>query len=88
MTYDWYKIFNEGEFEALDLVSKSYTLDLEDIGEKTILVTKGNYLSILYEGIFLSADLNDKNPFAFDGHAIFRDSESGDVYLGIEVDEG
>lgn len=86
MIYDWYLIFNLDEFEALGLVSKSYTLDLEDIGEKTILVTKGNYISMLYEGVLLSVQMVDKNPFPFDGHAVYVDDDSN-VYLGIEVEE-
>lgn len=84
MIYDWYLIFNKAAFEATGLVSKAYTLDLEDIGEKTILVTQGNYISILYEGVLLSLDMIDENPFAFDGHAIYLDA-NGDVHLGIEV---
>lgn len=84
MTYDWYLIFNKAEFEALELPSKEYTLNLEDIGEKTILVTQGNFVSILYESVFLPLEMNTKNPFEFDGHAIYVD-DNDDVYLGVEV---
>lgn len=84
MIYDWYLIFNKAEFEALELPSKEYTLNLEDIGEKTILVTQGNFVSILYEGVFLPLEMNTKNPFEFDGHAIYVDNND-DVYLGVEV---
>lgn len=83
MTYTWYKIFNKTEFEALGLVSKAYTLNLEDLGEKTILVTKGNYISMVYEGVQLVLQLNSKNPFEFDGHACYLDTDTNDVYLGI-----
>lgn len=86
MIYNWFKIFNLTEFEALDLVSKNYHLDLEGLGEKDILVTKGNGVSILYEGIFLTVNLNAKNPFPFEGHAVYI-KENNDVYLGIEVEE-
>lgn len=86
MTYNWYKIFNLTEFEALDLPSRAYTSILEEIGERTILVTKGNKTSILYEGVFLPINNFDKNPFEFDGYAVYID-ENDDVYLGIEVDE-
>lgn len=87
MIYTWYKIFNLTAFNALDLVSKAYTLDLEDLGQKTILVTKGNLVSITYEGIFLSINLNGHNPFEFDGHAVYLHADTQDVYLGIAVDE-
>lgn len=82
MIYDRYKIFNLLEFEALELVSKTYNLVLEDVGEVGVLVTKGNLVSITYEGVFLSLNLNEKNPFEFEGFAIFID-ENDDVYLGI-----
>lgn len=83
MNYNWYKIFNLAAFTALGLVSQTYTLELEDLGQKDILVTKGNHVSMLYEGVYLTLEFNDQNPFAFDGHAIYLD-EAGDVWLGIE----
>lgn len=82
--YDWYKIFNHDEFLALDLVSKAYTLNLEDIGRKTILVTRGNYTSIIYDGVILSLNMNDKNPFTFESKAIYIDANK-DVFLGVAV---
>lgn len=83
--YNWYLIFNKTEFEALDLVSKVYRLDLEDIGEKDILVTKGVAIGMTYEGIFLSLELNEKNPFEFEDHAIYINDED-DVFLGVAVE--
>lgn len=90
MIFTWFKVFNLDEFEALDLVSKTYTLILEGLGQKEILVTKGELVSILYEGIFLPVNLNDINPFIKNGddedelaYAVYIDSNS-DVYLGIE----
>lgn len=85
MIYTWYKIFNKTEFEALDLVSKEYEVVLQDIGLKTILVTKNNLISILYEGIFLSINMNDHNPFEFEDHAVYL-HPSNDVYLGIKYE--
>lgn len=85
MIYNWYKIFNEDEFLALDLVSKAYTLNLEDIGQKTILVTRGNYASIVYEGEIYSVNMVDKNPFVIENRAIFIDDDSN-VYLGFLIE--
>lgn len=82
MTYFWYKIFNSVEFEALNLKSKAYTLVLSQIGTKEILVTKGISLGITYEGVFLSLNILDKNPFYFENLAIYRDSNN-DVFLGF-----
>lgn len=87
MIYDWYLIFNSNDFQAQGLVSKVYTLELENIGIKEVLVTSGNAFGITYEGVYLQLNLNAKNPFEFDGYAIFS-SNTGDVYLGIAVNEG
>ena len=84
--FDWYKIFNLTEFTALDLVSKNYSLVLSEIGQAEILVTKGNYTSMLYEGVFLPINLNNNNPFIFDDFAIYLDVPSQDVYLGVAVE--
>lgn len=86
MTYRIYKIFNLTEFMALDLVSKKYTFFLDEIGQKDILVTRGELVSILYEGIFLPLDLNGKNPFKFEDMAIYKDANN-DVFLGFLVNE-
>lgn len=86
MTYDWFNVFNKTEFEALDLVSKTYEVIFEGVGKKEILVTKGNYLSVLIDEIFLSVNLNDKNPFEFEDYAVYLD-EDNDVWIGIAVDE-
>lgn len=86
MTFGWYKLFNKTEFVGLDLVSRTLNLELEGIGEKDILITLGETLSITYEGVFLSCELNDKNPFVFEGHAVYLDANN-DVWLGIEIPE-
>lgn len=80
--YFVYRIFNTFDFEATGLVSRTYTLELEDIGERDILVTNGTMLSIVYEDILLTINLNEKNPFEFDSHMVYV-TETGDVYLGI-----
>ena len=82
MIYDWYRIFNLTEFNALNLVSKVYELNLEDLGIKEVMVTKGDSVGILYNGIFLTLNLNQKNPFEFDLQAIYIDSNN-DVFLGV-----
>jgi hypothetical protein len=45
-------------------------------------VTKGNRISLTYEGIFLTLGMNDDNPFEFEDHAVFID-DNLDVWLGI-----
>lgn len=86
MIYDWFLIFNLDAFNALDLTSKTYEMTLENIGPVEVLVTKGIGVSMLYNGVFLTVELNDKNPFEFENHAVFI-KENNDVYLGIAVEE-
>lgn len=80
----WFKIFNLVEFNATGLVSRSFTYNLTGKGIKTFLVTKGNLVSITHEGIMLSIGLNEKNPFEFEGHAIYLD-ENDDVFWGFPI---
>lgn len=86
MTYDWYKIFNKAEFESEGLVSKNYEVELEDIGIKDILVTKGNLLNVSFDENFMPLELNDKNPFEFDDVAVYLD-ENDDVWIGYLQEE-
>lgn len=86
MIYDWYKIFNLTEFEALDLISKKYQVVLKDIGAKEILVTKAGLVSMIYDDVFLSINLNNRNPFTFEERAVYVD-DNDDVWLGIAVED-
>lgn len=84
MIYDWYKVFNLTEFEATSLVSRTVSLILADIGQKTFLITKGNAVSLTVDGVMLALNLNTKNPFEFDDRAIYID-ENDDVFYGVLV---
>ncbi len=85
MIYRWYYIFNIAEFEALGLVSTVYTLVLDNnVGKKDFLVTKGQAIGITYADVFLSLNLNAKNPFEFEDYAI-QSHDNGNVFLGISV---
>lgn len=84
MGYTWFKIFNKTEFEAKDIPSESVTMFLVGKGQKTILITKGDSLSIVFDGVMLPIKFADKNPWADSGYAVFID-EAQDVYLGFEV---
>lgn len=86
MTYNWYKVFNKTEFEALGLVSAEYSIIFKNVGLKTIIVTKANYLSATLDDVFLPINLNDKNPFEFEDRAIYLD-ENDDVWVGIAVED-
>lgn len=86
MMWDWYKIINKAEFEALNIPSREVESVLEGIGLKTILVVKGAMVSLIYNGVMLSPGLNDKNPFVFDGYAAYL-KEDGYIYLGVPSED-
>jgi hypothetical protein len=86
MTYDVFKIINLDDFNASGLVSKKVSGFFAERGLKEVLVTKGNMINFLYEGIFLSLNLNEKNPFEFEDHAIFIDPNN-DLWLGIKSED-
>ena len=80
--FDWYRLFNHAEFLALDVPSREFDVVLGTLGQKTILATRGNLTSILYDGIFLSIDLNGRHPFRFGEFAVWLDVND-DVWLGV-----
>ena len=82
VNYTWYKIFNKDDFDALGLPSVEYTVIFEGIGEKTIVAFQGNRLSVLFDDIFLTVNLNSNNPFELDSRGVYIDANN-DVYVGI-----
>ncbi len=78
----WYKVINLTEFNATNLVSRTVSIPLGQLGTKDILVTKGNQVSLLYDGTFLSIDLNNINPFEMDNRLVYLD-DSNDIWLGL-----
>jgi hypothetical protein len=86
MIYDWYKTFNKTEFENTGLVSREYIYEFVGVGEKTILATRGENTSVLFDDVFMCINLNDTNPFEFEDRAVYVD-ENDDVWVGILSDE-
>lgn len=81
-SFGWFRLFNEAQFLALDLVSTMITVFIPGIGQAEIMVYRGNRTSIEYNGDFLSINGNGRNPFRIGERAIFLDP-NGDVWLGI-----
>lgn len=85
MGFTWYNLFKKQDFLDTELVSKKITVTLEGIGVKDVLITKGNEVSILYDGVFLPISFTEKNPYTKDGYAVFID-ENDIVWLGVEIE--
>lgn len=83
--FNFYKIVNKAEFEAEGLKSRNYTVILEGLGQKTVLVTKQMLFCLVYDGAVLPVNLDGApNPFEFEGYASYID-DAGDVWLGVPV---
>jgi hypothetical protein len=86
MTYNWYEVISIDDLNAEGTESVELEFYTYELGIVTILVTKGNYTSILYDGVFLSLDMNGKNPFIFENKGIFLGSDNI-IYFGIKVED-
>lgn len=84
--YDWYNVFSKTEFEATGLVARTYTFELEGVGQKDILVTKGNTVAMQYEDAFLPVSFLGRNPYEQGAYAVYIDSDQN-VYLGLYNEE-
>lgn len=84
MGFTWFKVFNKEEFEAKDVPSENVTMIFEGKGQKSFMITKGDSVSIVIDGVMLPVKFANKNPWSDSGFAVFLD-DAQDVYLGFEV---
>ena len=89
MNYQWFLIFNLTEFLATNLVSRTVKAVLEGIGQKDILITRGNEVSMIYEDVLLPIGFNTDNPYLREGedntYAVYKDA-SQNVWLGVATE--
>ncbi len=86
MAANWFNIFNKTEFLAESLVSRTLIVNLAGVGQATFEIFSGNYVSVLYDDVFLPVGFLDTNPYMRDGYAVYED-DAGDVWFGIEDEE-
>lgn len=86
MSASWYNIFNVAEFIDEELVSRTLVLTLPDRGEKTFEIFRGNYVSVLFDGVLLPIEFLDQNPYVNGEYAIYKD-EADEVWFGFQEDE-
>lgn len=82
MAVRWHKLFNQAEFEATGLTSRTLKVLLTNLGEVEIPIVRGNLTSIIYADTLLPVNFNDRNPFIKGNVAVTKDS-NGDVWLGV-----
>lgn len=86
MTYDWYNVINYQDFVDADIPSRVLKRYLTGIGQKDIMIVRGSMVGVVYEGVLLPVQFQGKNPFEFDGYAVYINEED-DILLGIAVEE-
>lgn len=84
MIYNWYKIFSLTEFLAEEITSRELILLLESIGRTTILISRGNLVSMTYNDVYLPVNFLENHTYIDSGVASYVDADNN-VWLGIEV---
>lgn len=84
MTVNWYNVGNKDEFLNKGIQQEEKTLDLEDLGEVSVVFLAGFTFSIIFNGEFLTPNLNGRNPFYRNETTSYID-ENGDVWVGYAV---
>lgn len=84
MIFDWYNIFSLDEFLETELTSRELVVLLETIGRTTLLISRGNVVSVTYQEVFLPINFLDVNPYIDSGLAVYIDGENN-VWIGFEV---
>lgn len=82
--YRWFKIFNRDEFLETGLVSRTFRLNLEGRGVEEFLVTRGDYVSIVFDGDIMPVEFANENPYRRGDKAVYV-NDSKDVYIGFEL---
>lgn len=87
MLFNWYLIFNLEELPE-EILSRTYRPNLAGFGIVDILVSRGELLTIYFEGVLLPIGFEGKNPFIGLGqqYAVYQDEE-GNVYFGVRIQE-
>lgn len=81
--YTWYKLFNCADLDAKNVPYLEDSFELDKMGVKTIRLYKGQFYSLLVDGVFLPVHLNGRNPFkTSDGKlAAFMD-KANNIWVG------
>lgn len=90
MIYDWYNLFSLPEFLDTGLVSRTIDVVLDGVGEKEILVTRGNEVGVQYDDVFMMVNFGGRNPISVQGdlftYALYKDADEN-IWLGIGIEE-
>lgn len=81
----WYNVGNKQEFIDKGIPQETFIKDLEDLGETEITFINGFNFSVIFNGRFMTPELNGRNPFDAVETACYIDNLTNDVWVGYEV---
>lgn len=84
MIVNWYNVGNKDEFLKKGIPQEEKTLELEDLGEVSVVFLAGFTFSIIFNGEMLTPKLNGRNPF-YRNETTSYIEENGDVWVGYAV---
>lgn len=61
--WKWYNIFNLAEIDCLEVPDYYLTVDMEDLGLQTIVISKGFGYSVLFLGYWITPGVNNRNGY-------------------------
>ncbi|MDR2426821.1 MAG: hypothetical protein LBD46_06575 [Endomicrobium sp.] len=79
--WQWYRIFNLNDFDALSVPDYTFSIELEGKGFQTFRIIKGLLYSVIVDGIFLTPFLNGRNGFEKDNKSAYID-EDNNLWVG------
>lgn len=83
-TLTWYQLFEVKEVDSLPYVERVF--ELENYGTATVRLCKGDLYSLVFEGRYLPARLNERNPFITqDGKYGAVIDVNGWIWLGVQL---
>lgn len=83
--FNWFEIADYQEILDMEEPCLEFEADFEGIGLKKIQINRGYGVCVTYDGVMLMLNLNNRNPFSFDGLSIWLNN--GKIILGIEDEE-
>ena len=84
MIVNWYNVGNKAIFEAKGIPQEEKTLDLEDLGEVSVVFLAGYNFGVIFNGEMLIPYMNGRNPFNKNETTCYVD-ENQDVWVGYAV---
>lgn len=81
MSWNYWKVYTVKKFEVQNVPQVTITRDLDTLGTVEISFFQGFNLSVLFQEVILTPNLNDRNPFYKNGVAAYID-EKGQIWVG------